>query len=102
MKYGIVAIAAAWMAILVVPTGAVQLPTSLSPLHHWDAYNPNGDGIQPADGTTISNLVDLVGGNHASLIAGGPVYNAGDASTIGGQPTIRFTTADGLRATNAI
>ncbi len=102
MKYGIVAIAAAWMAILVVPAGAVQLPTGLSPLHHWDAYNPNGDGIQPADGTTISNLVDLVGGNHAGLIAGGPVYHAGDASTIGGQATIRFTTADGLRATHAI
>ena len=81
---------------------AVELPPNLTPLHHWDAYNPLGNNIQPSDNTVITNLVDLAGGNNAGLVGGGPLYLQGDATTIGGQPTIRFTAPDGLRSINAI
>ena len=102
MKKLILALNCAFFTILLATPYAIELPPSLTPLHHWDAYNPNGDGSQIADGTTITNLLDLVGGNHAILIAGAPTYKAGDPTTIGGQPSIRFTTADGLRAPTAI
>jgi hypothetical protein len=74
---------------------AVELPTSIPGLlHHWDAFNPMGTGVKPAAGPYAGPWVDLAGTNDANVSFGTPVYNPGNGTTIGAQPTFRFTTAD--------
>ena len=104
MKNFILFIAITGLFIAPIQGSAVELPPGLTPLHHWDAYDPNGNGVQPPNGSVLSNLVDLAGSNDAGPIlnVNAPTYLTGDSTTIGGQPTLRFTTADGLRAINSI
>ncbi len=82
-------------------TEGVELPAVSGLMHHWDAYDPLGTGVQPAAGP-VATWMDLAGGNHASVSGGAPIYNPGDGTTIGAQPTFRFTAPDGFRSASAI
>lgn len=104
---GRAAVMAGVMICLLIAIGpaafAVELPATPGStlMHHWDAFDPVGLGVQPPPGP-VAPWVDLAGVNNAPVSFGTPIYNPGDGTTIGGQPTFRFTTADGFRSMNPI
>jgi autotransporter-associated beta strand protein len=90
---------------LVLSGGTVTVDTQiaapdvgLAPLLHLDASNPLGDGTTPSDGDFLTRWVDaspeLDPDNDLRVTHAGtahtPVWLAGDATTIGGMPTVRF------------